>query len=96
MDLILFTVNTNLITTFLSLGSLYLVLPDATIYGGISFIFSKSYLISFLVILNSREFLRFERRWITTHSQGYPPFQIFLVQVLLMPHRPPGSSLSCR
>ncbi|KAK0204512.1 hypothetical protein DFS33DRAFT_663531 [Desarmillaria ectypa] len=58
--LMLFTINTNLITTFLSLGSLitYLVLPDATIYGGISFLFSKSYLNSFLAILNSREFLR--------------------------------------
>ncbi|KAK0480370.1 hypothetical protein IW261DRAFT_1623889 [Armillaria novae-zelandiae] len=58
--LILFTVNTNLITTLLSIGALvtYLVLPNATIYGGISFIFSKSYLNSFLAILNSREFLR--------------------------------------
>ncbi|KAK0213946.1 hypothetical protein IW262DRAFT_1466507 [Armillaria fumosa] len=54
--LILFTVNTNLITTLLSIGALvtYLVLPNATIYGGISFIFSKSYLNS----LNSREFFR--------------------------------------
>ncbi|KAK0470108.1 uncharacterized protein EV420DRAFT_1634533 [Desarmillaria tabescens] len=60
MILILFTVNTNLISTLLSLGSLitYLVLPNATIYGGISFIFPKSYLNSFLAILNSRDFLR--------------------------------------
>ncbi|PBL04002.1 hypothetical protein ARMGADRAFT_1157990 [Armillaria gallica] len=58
--LILFTVNTNLVTTFLSIGSLvtYLVLPNATIYGGIAFLLSKSYLNSFLAILNSREFLR--------------------------------------
>ncbi|KAK0434369.1 hypothetical protein EV421DRAFT_1840961 [Armillaria borealis] len=58
--LILFTVNTNLVTTLLSIGALvtYLVLPNATIYGGITFISSKSYLNSFLAILNSREFLR--------------------------------------
>ncbi|KAK0495177.1 hypothetical protein EDD18DRAFT_265042 [Armillaria luteobubalina] len=58
--LILFTVNTNLLTTLLSIGALvtYLVLPSATIYGGISFIFSKSYLNAFLAILNSREFFR--------------------------------------
>ncbi|PBL04031.1 hypothetical protein ARMGADRAFT_1056980 [Armillaria gallica] len=58
--LILFTVNTNLVTTMLSISSLvtYLVLPNATIYGGIAFLISKSYLNSFLAILNSREFLR--------------------------------------
>ncbi|KAK0480374.1 hypothetical protein IW261DRAFT_1593514 [Armillaria novae-zelandiae] len=58
--LMLFTVNTNLVTTFLSIGSLvtYLVLPDATIYGGITFLLSKSYLNSFLAILNTREYLR--------------------------------------
>ncbi|SJK99755.1 uncharacterized protein ARMOST_03066 [Armillaria ostoyae] len=61
--LILFTVNTNLVTTLLSIGALvtYLVLPNATIYGGITFISSKCiapYLNSFLAILNSREFLR--------------------------------------
>ncbi|KAK0193499.1 hypothetical protein F5146DRAFT_1119017 [Armillaria mellea] len=58
--LILFMVNTNLVTTLLSIGALvtYLVFPNATIYGGISFIFSKTYLNSFLAILNSREFFR--------------------------------------
>ncbi|KAK0470155.1 uncharacterized protein EV420DRAFT_1663341 [Desarmillaria tabescens] len=58
--LTLFTVNTNLITTLLSVGSLvtFLVLPDATIYGGIFFLIAKSYLNSFLAILNSREYLR--------------------------------------
>ncbi|KAK0495173.1 hypothetical protein EDD18DRAFT_264850 [Armillaria luteobubalina] len=57
--LIVFTVNTNLVTTFLSIGSLvtYLVLPNATIYGGITFLLSKSYLNSFLAILNTREYL---------------------------------------
>ncbi|KAK0232479.1 hypothetical protein EDD85DRAFT_939341 [Armillaria nabsnona] len=58
--LTLFTVNTNLITTLLSVGSLvtFLVLPDATVYGGIFFLIAKSYLNSFLAILNSREYLR--------------------------------------
>ncbi|KAK0440425.1 uncharacterized protein EV420DRAFT_1752727 [Desarmillaria tabescens] len=58
--LTLFTVNTNLITTLLSVGSLvtFLVLPDATVYGGISFLIAKSYLNSFLAILNSRDYLR--------------------------------------
>ncbi|PBL04114.1 hypothetical protein ARMGADRAFT_43347 [Armillaria gallica] len=58
--LTLFTVNTNLISTLLSVGSLvtFLVLPDATIYGGISFLLEKSYLNSFLSILNSRDYLR--------------------------------------
>ncbi|KAK0218332.1 hypothetical protein EDD85DRAFT_358883 [Armillaria nabsnona] len=58
--LTLFTVNTNLVSTLLSVGSLvtFLVLPDATIYGGISFLLEKSYLNSFLAILNSRDYLR--------------------------------------
>ncbi|PBK58365.1 hypothetical protein ARMSODRAFT_1091244 [Armillaria solidipes] len=58
--LILFTVNTNLVTTFLSIGGLvtYLVLPDSTIYGGFYLLLYKSYLNSFLAILNSRDFLR--------------------------------------
>lgn len=58
--LILLTVNTNLVTTLISIGALvtYLVLPNATIYGGVYLLLSKSYLNSFLAILNSREFLR--------------------------------------
>ncbi|KAK0480376.1 hypothetical protein IW261DRAFT_1623911 [Armillaria novae-zelandiae] len=36
----------------------YLVLPNATIYGGVYLLLSKSYLNSFLAILNSRDFLR--------------------------------------
>ncbi|KAK0193497.1 hypothetical protein F5146DRAFT_998081 [Armillaria mellea] len=39
-------------------SSHYLVLPNATIYGGITFLLSKSYLNSFLAILNTREYLR--------------------------------------
>ncbi|PBL04035.1 hypothetical protein ARMGADRAFT_1004704 [Armillaria gallica] len=50
--LIVLIVNTNLITT------LYLVLPNGTIYGGLYLLLYKSYLNSFLAILNSREFLR--------------------------------------
>ncbi|PBK71010.1 hypothetical protein ARMSODRAFT_1083924 [Armillaria solidipes] len=55
--LTLFTVNTNLITTLLSVGSLvtFLVLPDATVYGGIFFLIAKSYLNSFLAIEYLRE-----------------------------------------
>ncbi|PBL04001.1 hypothetical protein ARMGADRAFT_1157989 [Armillaria gallica] len=58
--LIVLIVNTNLITTLLSIGALitYLVLPNGTIYGGIYLLLHKSYLNSFLAILNSREFLR--------------------------------------
>ncbi|KAK0213951.1 hypothetical protein IW262DRAFT_1300734 [Armillaria fumosa] len=58
--LILLTVNTNLVTTLISIGALvtYLVLPNATIYGGLYLLLSKSYLNSFLAILNSRDFLR--------------------------------------
>ncbi|KAK0435670.1 hypothetical protein EV421DRAFT_1986209 [Armillaria borealis] len=58
--LILLTVNTNLVTTLLSISALvtYLVLPNATIYGGIYLLLSKSYLNSFLAILNSRDFLQ--------------------------------------
>ncbi|KAK0476421.1 hypothetical protein IW261DRAFT_1595032 [Armillaria novae-zelandiae] len=58
--LILFTVNTNLITTLISVGSLvtFLVFPNAAIYGGISLLLGKLYLNTFLAILNSRDYLR--------------------------------------
>jgi len=58
--LILFTVNTNLMTTCLSLSDLLtcLALPQATVYGGIAFLLTKTYLNSFLALLNSREYLR--------------------------------------
>ncbi|KAK0193496.1 hypothetical protein F5146DRAFT_1030887 [Armillaria mellea] len=54
--LILLMVNTNLITTLVSFR--YLVLPNATIYGALYLLLYKSYLNSFLAILNSRDFLR--------------------------------------
>ncbi|KAK0193461.1 hypothetical protein F5146DRAFT_1030746 [Armillaria mellea] len=50
--LTLFTVNTNLITTS------FVVFPNAAIYGGISLLLGKSYLNTFLAILNAREYLR--------------------------------------
>jgi len=58
--LTLFTVNTNLITTCLSITELatFLALPKATVYGGVGFLTSKTYLNSFLAVLNSREYLR--------------------------------------
>jgi len=58
--LTLFTVNTNLITTCLSISELvtFLALPNATVYGGIGFLTSKTYLNSFLAVLNSRDYLR--------------------------------------
>lgn len=58
--LILFTVNTNLMTTCLSISELatFLALPQATVYGGIGFLLTKTYLNSFLALLNSREYLR--------------------------------------
>ncbi|PBL04033.1 hypothetical protein ARMGADRAFT_1056982 [Armillaria gallica] len=73
--LILFTVNTNLVTTFLSIGSLvtYLVLPNATIYGGITFLLSKSYLNSFLAILNTREYLREKMDHLSQPGQSSVP-----------------------
>ncbi|KAK0445096.1 hypothetical protein EV421DRAFT_1797530 [Armillaria borealis] len=49
--LTLFTVNTNLITTS------FLVLPDATVYGGIFFLIAKCR-VCFPSLLNSREYLR--------------------------------------
>jgi len=58
--LTLFTVNTNLITTCVSISELvtFLTLPNATVYGGIGFLAAKTYLNSFLAVLNSRDYLR--------------------------------------
>jgi len=56
----LFTVNTNLITTCLSISELvtFLALPKATVYGGIGFLSTKTYSNTFLAVLNSRDYLR--------------------------------------
>jgi len=58
--LTLFTVNTNLITTCLSISELvtFLTLPNATVYGGLALLSAKTYLNSFLAVLNSRDYLR--------------------------------------
>jgi len=58
--LTLFTVNTNFITTCFSISELvtFLTLPNATVYGGIAFLTGKTYLNSFLAVLNSRDYLR--------------------------------------
>lgn len=58
--LILFTVNTNLMTTCFSISELvtFLALPQATVYGGVGFLLTKTYFNSFLALLNSREYLR--------------------------------------
>lgn len=47
-------------TTCLSISELatFLALPQATVYGGIGFLLTKTYLNSFLALLNSREYLR--------------------------------------
>jgi len=58
--LTLFTVNTNLITACLSISELvtFLTLPKAAVYGGLGFLSIKTYLNSFLAVLNSRDYLR--------------------------------------
>uniref|UniRef100_A0A8H7Y6W8 DUF6534 domain-containing protein n=1 Tax=Psilocybe cubensis TaxID=181762 RepID=A0A8H7Y6W8_PSICU len=58
--LMLFIINTNLLTTILSIVGLvtFLVLPHATVYGAIGFILGKTYFNAFLSILNAREYLR--------------------------------------
>jgi len=55
----LFMVNTNLLTTLLSISALvtFLTLPSATVYGGIGFLLGRTYFNSFLAVLNSRDFL---------------------------------------
>jgi hypothetical protein len=58
--LTLFTVNTNLITTCLSISELvtFLTLPKAAVYGGLGFLSIKTYFNSLLAVLNSRDYLR--------------------------------------
>ncbi|KAF4583535.1 hypothetical protein EYR38_002287 [Pleurotus pulmonarius] len=52
--LIMFTVNTNLLTTF------FIALPKATVYGGLGFLSAKLYFNTLLASLNSREYMRNE------------------------------------
>lgn len=58
--LILFTVNTNLLTTILSIAELatFLALPSATIYGGIGFLGPKTYFNTVLASLNARDYMQ--------------------------------------
>ncbi|KAJ8469985.1 hypothetical protein ONZ45_g16705 [Pleurotus djamor] len=60
--LILFTVNTNLLTTLLSIFELvtFLAYPRATIYGGIGFLSPKTYFNTLLSAMNSREYMKSE------------------------------------
>ncbi|THU91795.1 hypothetical protein K435DRAFT_780522, partial [Dendrothele bispora CBS 962.96] len=60
--LIIFTVNTNLVTTILSISELttFMSLPTTTVYGGIEYLTPKTYFNTFLAILNCREFIRGE------------------------------------
>ncbi|KAF5333951.1 hypothetical protein D9758_017598 [Tetrapyrgos nigripes] len=57
---ILFTVNTNLLTTLLSVSELvtFLALPKSAVYGGLGFMSPKTYINTFLATLNAREYFR--------------------------------------
>ncbi|KAE9398521.1 hypothetical protein BT96DRAFT_724565 [Gymnopus androsaceus JB14] len=58
--IIIATVNTNLITTLLSLALLvtFLAFPSAQFYGGIAFVLPRSYMNCFLATLNYRDYLQ--------------------------------------
>ncbi|KAE9395941.1 hypothetical protein BT96DRAFT_942068 [Gymnopus androsaceus JB14] len=58
--IIIATVNTNLITTLLSLAQLitFLVFPFALYYGGIALLLPKSYMNCFIATLNYRDYLQ--------------------------------------
>lgn len=70
--IIAWTVNTNLITTLLSLAQLitFLAFPHTTIYGGIVLVLPKSYINSFLATLNSREFFQRKLKEDTNSGAG--------------------------
>ncbi|KAL4256406.1 hypothetical protein AB1N83_012213 [Pleurotus pulmonarius] len=59
---IVFIVNTNLLTTLLSISELvtFFTFPRATIYGGLGFLTPKLYCNALLASLNSRQFIRNE------------------------------------
>ncbi|KAE9403119.1 hypothetical protein BT96DRAFT_936661 [Gymnopus androsaceus JB14] len=81
--IIIATVQTNLITTFFSIAQLFLVLPHATVYAGLSAILPKSYINSFLATLNSRDYLQTKLEDNTT---------VNLMTLESMTHRRFGSS----
>ncbi|KAJ8693434.1 hypothetical protein PTI98_008430 [Pleurotus ostreatus] len=59
---IIFIVNTNLLTTLLSISELvtFFAFPESTIYGGLGFLTPKLYCNALLASLNSRQFIRNE------------------------------------
>ncbi|KIJ40796.1 hypothetical protein M422DRAFT_256219 [Sphaerobolus stellatus SS14] len=69
----LFTVNTNLLTTLLTISALvtFLTLPSAAVYGGIGFLVGRTYFNSFLAVLNSRDFLSEKLNGATSFSTGF-------------------------
>ncbi|KAL4255287.1 hypothetical protein AB1N83_011825 [Pleurotus pulmonarius] len=66
--MILFIVNTNLLTTLLSISELvtFFALPTASIYGGLGFLTPKLYCNALLASMNSREFIQNELKPVGT------------------------------
>ncbi|KAG9221593.1 hypothetical protein CCMSSC00406_0007232 [Pleurotus cornucopiae] len=76
--LIMFTVNTNLLTTLFSVSELvtFLVMPQATLYGALGLLSPKLYLNTLLASLNSREYMQKELTGTTTRSNVIYPARI--------------------
>ncbi|KAF9495088.1 hypothetical protein BDN71DRAFT_1507027 [Pleurotus eryngii] len=76
--LIMFTVNTNLLTTLFSVSELvtFLVMPQATVYGALGLLSPKLYLNTLLASLNSREYMQKELTGTTTGSNVIYPARI--------------------
>ncbi|KIJ39480.1 hypothetical protein M422DRAFT_257805 [Sphaerobolus stellatus SS14] len=70
----LFTVNTNLLSTLLSISALilFLVFPNSAIYAACTLVAEKTYLNSFLAVLNAREYLS-EKLWTVTPKRVDQP-----------------------
>ncbi|KAF4583517.1 hypothetical protein EYR38_002268 [Pleurotus pulmonarius] len=76
--LIMFTVNTNLLTTLFSVSELvtFLVMPQATLYGALGLLSPKLYLNTLLASLNSREYMQKELTGATTGSNAIYPARV--------------------
>ncbi|KAF7426070.1 hypothetical protein PC9H_008436 [Pleurotus ostreatus] len=76
--LIMFTVNTNLLTTLFSVSELvtFLVMPQATLYGALGLLSPKLYLNTLLASLNSREYMQKELTGTTTGSNVIYPARV--------------------
>ncbi|KAL4261245.1 DUF6534 domain-containing protein [Pleurotus pulmonarius] len=76
--LIMFTVNTNLLTTLFSVSELvtFLVMPQATLYGALGLLSPKLYLNTLLASLNSREYMQKELTGATSGSNLIYPARI--------------------